>query len=59
VRFVPEATVRHLRGRSASGTPWAISARRRESQLAFYRKHHPRWAPLLAWWLRRRGFDVR
>lgn len=59
VRFVPEATVRHLRGRSGATTPLATARRRRESQLAFYRKHHPVWAPLLAWWLRRRGIDVR
>jgi N-acetylglucosaminyl-diphospho-decaprenol L-rhamnosyltransferase len=59
VRFVPEATVRHLRGRAAASAPRATEARRRESQVAFYRKHHPGWAPLLSWWLRRRGFDVR
>lgn len=59
VRFEPAATVRHRRGRSGSGAPAAAEAQRRVSQLAFYRKHHPQWAPLLAWWLRRRGFDVR
>ena len=59
VRFVPEATVRHLRGRSVASAPAATERRRRESQLAFYRKHHPAWAPLLAWWLRRRGVDLR
>ena len=59
VRFVPHATVRHLRGRSTATAPGVTEQRRRESQLAFYRKHHPGWAPLLAWWLRRRGFDVR
>jgi N-acetylglucosaminyl-diphospho-decaprenol L-rhamnosyltransferase len=59
VVFVPGAVVRHLRGRSGAGTPGATEQRRRESQLAFYRKHHPAWAPVLAWWLRRRGFDVR
>jgi N-acetylglucosaminyl-diphospho-decaprenol L-rhamnosyltransferase len=59
VVFVPGAVVRHLRGRSGAGTPAATEQRRRESQLAFYRKHHPAWAPVLAWWLRRRGFDVR
>jgi N-acetylglucosaminyl-diphospho-decaprenol L-rhamnosyltransferase len=59
VLFVPEATVQHLRGRSTATAPAATEQRRRESQLAFYRKHHPAWAPLLAWWLRRRGFDVR
>lgn len=59
IRFVPEVTVRHLRGRAAASAPRATEMRRRESHLAFYRKHHPRWAPVLAWWLRRRGFDLR
>jgi GT2 family glycosyltransferase len=59
VIFVPAATVRHLRGRSGAAAPAATEQRRRDSQLAFYRKHHPAWAPLLVWWLRRRGFDVR
>jgi GT2 family glycosyltransferase len=59
VRFEPAATVLHRRGRSGSAAPAATEAQRRISQLAFYRKHHPQWAPLLAWWLRRRGFDVR
>ena len=58
VRFVPTATVRHLRGRSAATVPAATEVRRRQSQLAFYRKHHPAWAPVLAWWLRRRGIDI-
>jgi len=59
VLFVPAVTVRHLRGRSGASAPAATALRRRESQLAFYRKHHPAWAPLLAWWLRQRGHDVR
>ena len=59
VRFVPEVTVRHLRGRSAATAPAATEMRRRQSQLAFYRKHHPAWAPILAFWLKRRGRDVR
>lgn len=59
VRFVPEVTVRHLRGRSAAVAPAATEMRRRQSHLAFYRKHHPVWAPVLALWLKRRGHDVR
>ncbi len=59
VRFVPEATVRHVRGRSVATAPAATERRRRESHVAFYRKHHPAWAPLLAWWLRRRSGDGR
>ena len=49
VRFVPERhgapPARPLGGAARRRPP---SARRRESQLAFYRKHHPAWAPLLA-----------
>lgn len=59
VRFVADVTVRHLRGRSGASAPAATDAYRRASQLAFYRKHHPAWAPVLAWWLRRRRHDVR
>lgn len=59
VVFVPTATVRHLRGRSVRHAASATEQRRRESQVAFYRKHHPAFAPLLVWWLRRRGLDVR
>ncbi len=59
VIFVPAATVRHLRGRSGASAPGPTEQRRRESQVAFYRKHHPAWAPLLVWWLQRRGLDVR
>ncbi|MGD9904427.1 MAG: glycosyltransferase family 2 protein [Vicinamibacterales bacterium] len=59
VIFVPEATISHWRGRAGAGDPTATARRRRDSHLAYYRKHHPGWAPLLAWWLRRRGFDVR
>jgi len=59
VIFVPAATVTHLRGRAGAAAPAVTARRRRESHVAYYRKHHPGWAPLLAWWLRRRGFDVR
>ena len=59
VIFVPAATVRHLRGRSGASAPGPTEQRRRESQVAFYRKHHPAWAPWLVWWLQRRGIDVR
>jgi hypothetical protein len=47
VLFVPEAEVRHLRGRSVRSAPQATEAAYRRSQLAFYAKHHPRWVPLL------------
>jgi N-acetylglucosaminyl-diphospho-decaprenol L-rhamnosyltransferase len=55
VRFVPEATVVHLRGRSRASAPRTTSAAYRRSQIAFYRKHHPRWAPVLRAYLRLRG----
>ena len=52
VLFVPEIEVVHHRGRSGLTAP----ARRREayrrSQLAFYAKHHPVWAPVLRLYLR-------
>jgi GT2 family glycosyltransferase len=58
VLFTPAVTVQHLRGRSGVTSPGATARHRRASQLAFYRKHHPVWAPLLAAWLRWRGVDV-
>jgi GT2 family glycosyltransferase len=54
IRFLPDAEVVHYRGRSAGRNPAAESLRRR-SQVAYYRKHHPRWAPLLALYLRVTG----
>jgi GT2 family glycosyltransferase len=58
VRFTPAVTVAHLRGRSAATARAATAAAYRQSQLAFYEKHHPRWAPLLRWYLRLRGITV-
>lgn len=49
VLFVPDAEVQHLRGRSGGHNP-ELERRRRESQLAYYRKHHPRWAPVVRWY---------
>ncbi len=54
IRFVPDAEVVHHRGRSADKNPQTESMRRR-SQIAYYRKHHPGWAPLLALYLRLTG----
>jgi len=51
ILFTPSAEVIHLRGRSAATAPAATRARYRESHLAFYRKHHPRWVPLLRLYL--------
>lgn len=55
VRFTPAAEIVHLRGRSAVATRSATHAAYRRSQLAFYAKHHPRWAPCLRLYLRLRG----
>ena len=55
VRFHSDAQVVHLRGRSAVSMPRATEAAYRRSQLAFYSKHHPRWAPLLRACLKLRG----
>ena len=57
VRFTAAATVTHLRGRSAVGRRPAVTAAYRRGQLAFYRKWKPRWARLLASYLRWRGQD--
>lgn len=55
ILFVPDACIVHLRGRSAAGAAQATRAAYRRSQIAFYEKHHPRWAPWLKRYLRLRG----
>jgi N-acetylglucosaminyl-diphospho-decaprenol L-rhamnosyltransferase len=55
IRFAPTVTVVHARGRSAASARAATTSAYRRSQLAFYQKHHPRWVPLLRWYLRLRG----
>jgi N-acetylglucosaminyl-diphospho-decaprenol L-rhamnosyltransferase len=55
ILFVPAIQVVHLRGRSSRATPAATMAAYRRSQVAFYQKHHPAWAPLLAGYLWLRG----
>jgi GT2 family glycosyltransferase len=47
ILFTPDVEVQHLRGRSAAASPAATQQAYRRSQIAFYEKHHPRWAPLL------------
>jgi GT2 family glycosyltransferase len=54
VLFTPAAEVVHLRGRSAAAAPAQTRAAYRRSQLAFYEKHHPWFAPLLRLYLRLR-----
>ena len=55
VLLTPVATVTHLRGRSRSSRPDASRQAYRRSHVAFYEKHHPRWAPLLKLYLRMKG----
>ncbi len=55
VLFTPSAEVVHLRGRSRASAPQAADAAYRRSQIAFYEKHHPGWAPLLKLYLRLKG----
>ena len=57
VLFAPEIDVVHLRGRSAATAPGETNAAYRRSQIAFYEKHHPAWAPLLRLYLRMRGIE--
>ncbi len=54
ILFAPEIQVVHLRGRSAASAPAATRDHYRRSQLAFYEKHHPGWAPWLTLYLRLR-----
>lgn len=55
VFFTPAATVIHLGGRSRATAAAAMNIAYRKSQLAFYDKHHPRWAPVLRAYLRLKG----
>jgi N-acetylglucosaminyl-diphospho-decaprenol L-rhamnosyltransferase len=52
ILFTPDVEIVHLRGRSAASAPAATRAHYRRSQLAFYEKHHHRWAPLLKLYVR-------
>jgi N-acetylglucosaminyl-diphospho-decaprenol L-rhamnosyltransferase len=55
VLFTPAAQIVHLRGRSRKTAPHATETAYRRSQLAFYEKHHARWASVLRLYLRLRG----
>jgi GT2 family glycosyltransferase len=52
ILFTADAEIRHLRGRSRASAPAATDAAYRRSQIAFYEKHHPRWAPFLKCYLK-------
>ena len=55
VLFEPAAVVVHLRGRSRATVSVAADAAYRRRHVAFYEKHHPRWAPVLRLYLRLKG----
>ena len=55
ILFTPRVEITHLRGRSRATAPDRLNAAYRASQVAFYEKHHPRWAPVLKAYLRMRG----
>jgi N-acetylglucosaminyl-diphospho-decaprenol L-rhamnosyltransferase len=54
ILFTPDVEIVHLRGRSAASAPGDTYDAYRRSQVAFYKKHHPGWAPLLELYLRLR-----
>ena len=55
VLFTPSAEITHLRGRSRATQPEASRKAYRASQMAFYKKHHPWYAPFLRLYLRLKG----
>jgi hypothetical protein len=55
ILFTPEADIVHLRGASGRSRPAETNRAYRRSQVAFYEKHHPAWAPVLRAYLRLRG----
>ncbi|MBI4476471.1 MAG: glycosyltransferase family 2 protein [Acidobacteria bacterium] len=55
ILFVPDIEVRHARGQSVAFDPATAEAHYRRSHLAFYEKHHPKWAPWLRLYLTLRG----
>jgi N-acetylglucosaminyl-diphospho-decaprenol L-rhamnosyltransferase len=54
VLFSPVAQIVHLRGRSGVGEGGRARAAWHQSHLAYYRRHAPFWAPVLAWYQRLR-----
>jgi GT2 family glycosyltransferase len=55
VLFEADVEIIHQRGQSAATAPAATRAAYRQSQIAFYEKHHPRWVSILKWYLKLRG----
>ena len=58
VLFEPAAEIAHLRGRSVASAQRATHLAYRRSHVAFYEKHHPRWAPVLKAYLRWKGEEI-
>ncbi|MBM3751169.1 MAG: glycosyltransferase family 2 protein [Acidimicrobiia bacterium] len=60
ILFAPAAQVVHRRGRSFAVAGTRPSPLYDRSHMAFYKKHHPLWAPILRVWLRlrRRGDEA-
>jgi hypothetical protein len=52
ILFAPNVEIVHSRGRSAATASAATARAYRRSQIAFYEKHHPMWAPVLRAYLR-------
>ncbi len=57
VLFTPSVEITHVRGGSRASEPAQTGRAYRRSQIAFYEKHHPGWAPLLRLYLRVRQAD--
>jgi N-acetylglucosaminyl-diphospho-decaprenol L-rhamnosyltransferase len=55
VLFAPTAEIVHFRGQSRATASAATEQAYRRSQMAFYEKHHPRWAPALRLYLKLSG----
>ena len=55
VLFYPAAEIVHIRGQSRATASAASERAYRRSQIAFYEKHHPGWAPWLRWYLKIKG----
>jgi GT2 family glycosyltransferase len=55
VLFYPAAEIVHIRGQSRATASAASERAYRRSQMAFYEKHHPGWAPWLRWYLKIKG----
>jgi GT2 family glycosyltransferase len=52
ILFTPDVEIVHLRGQSVATNAEAVGRAYRASQIAFYEKHHPGWAPVLRAYLR-------